>query len=72
MSINLLDFFTCFKGTPNQKAAIGMLAEVMPASLMVDDPAGLEIQKPEPVPSPLCLPSSRLICEFEELCSLPL
>ena len=37
VSIRLIDFFTYFKGTPNQKAAIAMLAEVMPTSLMVGD-----------------------------------
>ena len=73
MAINLIDFFTYFKGTPNQKAAIAMLAEVMPASLMVDDASWVEkFREPEPVPEsvvpPQCLD---IIAEFEGFRSSP-
>ena len=73
MSINLIDFFTYFKGTPNQKAAIGMLAEVMPASLMVDDASWVEkFREPEPVPESALPPEAvDLICEFEGFVSYP-
>ena len=73
MTINLLDFFTYFKGTPNQKAAIGLLAEVMPASLMVDDASWvLKFREPEPVPESALPPDAvDLICEFEGFVSYP-
>ena len=73
MTINLIDFFSYFKGTPNQKAAIAMLAEVMPASLMADDASWVEkFREPEPVPEsvvpPQCLD---IIAEFEGFRSSP-
>ena len=59
MSIKLLDFFTYFKGTPNQKAAVEMLAEVMPSSLMVDDSAWVvKFREPEPVPDSVLPPEA--------------
>ena len=67
MTINLLDFFTYFKGTPNQKAAVQMLAEVMPSSLMVDDASWVEkFREPEPLPESV-VPAQCLdiIAEFE-------
>ena len=73
MSINLVDFFTYFKGTPNQKAAIEMLAEVMPTSLMADD-AGwvVKYREPEPVPDSVLPPEAvDLICEFEGFVPTP-
>ena len=73
MTINLIDFFTYFKGTPNQKAAIAMLTEVMPASLMVDDASWVEkFREPEPVPDSVLPPDAvDLICEFEGFVSHP-
>ena len=73
MTINLIDFFLYFKGTPNQKAAVEMLAEVMPSSLMVDDASWVEkFREPEPVPEsvvpPQCLD---IIAEFEGFRSSP-
>ena len=50
-SINLIDFFKYFKGTPNQAAAVTMLFEQSPASLMVDDAAWVQkYREPEPEP----------------------
>ena len=73
MTINLLDFFTYFKGTPNQKAAIELLAEVMPTSLMVDDANWvLKFREPEPVPESVLPPDAvDLICEFEGFVPYP-
>ena len=73
MAINLIDFFTYFRGTPNQKAAIGMLAEVMPSSLMVDDASWVEkFREPEPVPDSVLPPEAvDLICEFEGFVPTP-
>jgi GH24 family phage-related lysozyme (muramidase) len=73
MAISLIDFFQYFKGTPNQKAAIEMLAEVMPSSLMVDDASWVvKYREPEPVPEsvvpPQCLD---IIAEFEGFRSSP-
>ena len=50
-SITLPDFFKFYKGTPNQLAAVKMLQEQSPASLMVDDAAWVQkYREPEPEP----------------------
>ena len=49
--IKLLDFFKYFKGTPNQVAAVEMLLEQSPSSLMTDDAAWVvKYREPEPEP----------------------
>ena len=52
--ISLTNFFEFFKGTPNQSAAIKLLAEAMPESLLQDDAKWvLKYREPEPTPPPV-------------------
>ena len=54
MTIDLGNFFEFYKGTPNQSAAISLLAEAMPESLLQDDAKWvLKYREPEPTPPPV-------------------
>ena len=58
--INLIDFFTFFKGTPEQKEAVQLLQSSMPATLLRDKSAWVEQfrTQPEAPPAPdgICTP----------------
>ena len=52
--INLIDFFTFFKGTPEQKEAVQLLQSSMPATLLRNQSAWVKQfrEQPEPPPAP--------------------
>ena len=65
--INLRDFFRYYKDTPNQQAAIKILEEMAPVTLMVDNSTWvLKFREAEPVPDSV-VPAAALdiIAEFE-------
>ena len=65
--INLIDFFTYFKGTPEQKEAVQLLQSAMPDSLLRQHSHWVECYRKQPetplsVVPPQCL---EIIAEFE-------
>ena len=50
--INLVDFFTYFKGTPEQKEAVQMLQSAMPETLLRDASAWVRHYRTQPEPPP--------------------
>ena len=50
--INLIDFFTYFKGTPEQKEAVQLLQSAMPDSLLRDASAWVRQYRTQPEPPP--------------------
>ena len=52
--INLIDFFTYYRGTPEQKEGLALLQQAMPETLMRDNSAWVlqYRKKPEPLPTP--------------------
>lgn len=65
--INLRDFFRFYRDTPNQQAAIKILEEMAPVTLMVDNSTWvLKFREAEPVPDSV-VPAAALdiIAEFE-------
>jgi GH24 family phage-related lysozyme (muramidase) len=65
--IRLVDFFRYYKDTPNQQAAVEILEEMAPVTLMVDNSTWvLKFREPEPVPESV-VPAAALdiIASFE-------
>ena len=50
--IKLIDFFTYFKGTPEQKEAVQLLQSAMPDSLLRDASAWVRQYRTQPEPPP--------------------
>ena len=72
--INLIDFFTYYKGEPHQKEAVQLLQSAMPESLLKNKASWVVKWRETPEPAPDCgLPPDAvaLICEFEGFVPYP-